>query len=79
MKNDGKLNLCRLKGIIGDKINAILAAAGHNLRMILKHLRKLLKNPYFCFNYLFLTFFTAFLKEIIGYYQENKKFKVRFL
>lgn len=47
MKNDGRLDLSRLKGVIGDKINAVLAACGHNLRMILKHLRKLLKTSYF--------------------------------
>lgn len=35
MKNDGKLDLSRLKGAIGDKINAVLSACGHNLRMIL--------------------------------------------
>lgn len=78
MKNDGRLDLCRLKGIIGDKINAVLAAAGHNLRMILKHLRKLLKNSYFCFNSLFLAFFTAFLREINSFYQKNKKLRARF-
>lgn len=59
MKNDGKLDLSRLKGIIGDKINAVLAACGHNLRMILKHLRKLLKNPYF------VSFFGALLMQMI--------------
>ena len=78
MKNDGRLDLCRLKGIIGDKINAVLSAAGHNLRIILKHIRKLLKNSYFCFNSLFLALLNAFLREIIGFYQENRKFNVRF-
>jgi IS5 family transposase len=43
MKNDGRLGLGRLKGIIGDQINAILAAAGHNLRLILNHIRKMIK------------------------------------
>ena len=47
MKQKGKLGLklglCRLKGIIGDQINAILTGAGHNLRLILNHIRKLLK------------------------------------
>ena len=43
MKQEGKLGLCRLKGIIGDQINALLTGVGHNLRLILKHLRKLLK------------------------------------
>lgn len=77
MKNDGKLNLCRLKGIIGDKINAILVAAGHNLRMILKHIRKLLKNTNFYLNSLFLAFFIAFLKKILSFYQENQKFNMK--
>lgn len=43
MKEDGKLGLCRLKGIIGDKLNAILSGVGHNLRLILNHIRKLLR------------------------------------
>lgn len=43
MKQEGKLGLCKLKGIIGDQINALLTAAGHNLRLILNHIRKLLK------------------------------------
>jgi len=55
MKNDGKLDLSRLKGMIGDKINAVLAACGHNLRMILKHIKKLLRNSFFTS---FLAFFT---------------------
>lgn len=79
MKNDGKLNLCRLKGMIGDKINAVLAACSHNLRMILKHLKKLLKNPNFCCNSLFLAFFMAFLRQIFGFCEENQQFKVKFL
>ena len=43
MKQEGKLGLCRLKGIIGDHINALLTGVGHNLRLILNHIRKLLK------------------------------------
>ena len=41
MKNEAKLGLCRLKGIQGDKINAVLAAAGYNLILILNYIRKL--------------------------------------
>ena len=63
MKNDGKLNLSRLKGVIGDKINAVLAACGHNLRMILKHIKKSLKDPYF------VSFFEAFLVRMIMFYR----------
>ena len=72
MKNDGKLDLSRLKGVIGDKINAVLAACGHNLRMILKHIKKLLRNPFFVS---FLASFTAFLREILGIYRE---FRMKF-
>jgi hypothetical protein len=37
-KNDGRLGRNDLLGTAGDKINAILAAAGHNLRLVLKRL-----------------------------------------
>ncbi len=40
-KNDGRLGRNWLKGPEGDKINAILAAAGHNLRLVLNKLRLL--------------------------------------
>lgn len=43
MNQEGKLGLCRLKGIIGDQINALMTGVGHNLRLILNHIRKLLK------------------------------------
>ena len=43
MKQEGKLELCRLKGIVGDQLNALLTGVGHNLRLILNHIRKLLK------------------------------------
>jgi len=43
MKQEGRLGLCRLKGIVGDQINALLTGVGHNLRLILNHIRKLLK------------------------------------
>lgn len=43
MKQEGKLGLCRLKGIIGNQINALLTGVGHNLRLILNHIRKLMK------------------------------------
>ena len=35
MKNDGKLGKNYLKGVIGDKINAVLSAVAHNTRLIL--------------------------------------------
>jgi IS5 family transposase len=40
-KADGKLGRNWLKGMLGDAQNAILCAAGHNLRKILAHLRHL--------------------------------------
>ncbi len=40
-KFDGKLGRNWLKGMLGDAQNAILCAAGHNLRKILAHLRHL--------------------------------------
>lgn len=39
MKSDGHLGLNRLKGILGDKLNAILAGVGQNFRKILSLLR----------------------------------------
>ena len=42
--------------------------------------RKLPKqNPNSCLTSLFLAFFTVFLREIMSFYQENKKFEVKFL
>ncbi len=34
MKNDGRLDRCYLKGAVGDAINVVMVAAGHNLRKI---------------------------------------------
>ena len=42
MKADGHLDRNYLKGTIGDAINALMAGAGQNLRMILNKLRLLL-------------------------------------
>jgi IS5 family transposase len=39
MKNDGRLTRCPLKGTDGDAIFAVLCGCGHNVRMILRHLR----------------------------------------
>src|SRR5918911_5160816 len=41
MKADGRLGRNYLLGSAGDAINALLVAAGHNLRLILAHLRRL--------------------------------------
>jgi IS5 family transposase len=42
MKTDGVLARNWLKGSEGDAIHAVLCGAGHNLRLILAHLRVLL-------------------------------------
>ena len=42
MKSDGKLGRNHLLGVLGDKINALLCGAGHNIRIILRKLRELL-------------------------------------
>jgi len=39
MKNDGRLTRCSLKGTTGDALFAVLCGCGHNIRMILRHLR----------------------------------------
>ena len=41
MKNDGRLGRNFLKGAAGDAMNALLCAAGHNLRKILRQLAPL--------------------------------------
>jgi IS5 family transposase len=41
MKDSGKLRRNYLKGIIGDALNALLCALGHNLRMIWRTIRSL--------------------------------------
>src|ERR671918_1121623 len=42
MKLDGKLAHNHLKGALGDATHALLCGAGHNLRLILRHLARLL-------------------------------------
>ena len=42
LKADGLLERNHLAGAVGDAINAVLAAAGHNLRLLAAWLRKLL-------------------------------------
>lgn len=39
MKTDGMLDQNCLKGLLGEAVHAVLSSAGHNLRMILAHLR----------------------------------------
>ena len=40
-KNDGRLGRNHLLGTAGDKINALLAAAGHNLRLVRARLARI--------------------------------------
>ncbi|WP_146591453.1 IS5 family transposase [Puniceibacterium confluentis] len=39
MKTDGRLTRCPLKGTEGDALFAVLCGCGHNIRMILRHLK----------------------------------------
>lgn len=41
MKSDGRLTRCARKGTFGDALHAVLCGCGHNIRMILAHLRAL--------------------------------------
>jgi transposase, IS5 family len=43
VKLDGKLGRNHLAGAVGHAIHALLCAAGHNLRLILRHLERLLR------------------------------------
>ncbi|WP_071675903.1 IS5 family transposase [Nioella nitratireducens] len=43
MKTDGRLTRCPLKGTTGDALFAVLCGCGHNIRMILRHLRVFLR------------------------------------
>ena len=40
MKSDGRLACCPLKGIECDMLHAVMCGCGHNLRMILRWIRK---------------------------------------
>ena len=42
MKNDGLLDRCNLKGLLGDALHAILCGIGHNLRLLRAHWAALL-------------------------------------
>jgi IS5 family transposase len=41
MKSEGKLKRNYLKGMLGDTLNALLCAIGHNMRMIWREIRSL--------------------------------------
>ena len=42
-KTEGRLGWNRLRGVLGDKINALMAVIGYNLRLILRALSFLLQ------------------------------------
>jgi transposase, IS5 family len=48
LKSENRLGRCYLRGLIGDHINVILAAAGSNLRKLLRALAPALKNWLVC-------------------------------
>lgn len=50
MKNDGRLTRCPLKGTGGDALFAVLCGCGHNIRMILRHLRAVSRQLIWLFN-----------------------------
>lgn len=52
MKNDGRLTRSTLKGTEGDALFAVLCGCGHNIRMILRHLRKALFRLIWLFTWL---------------------------
>jgi IS5 family transposase len=57
MKTDGRLTRCPLKGTTGDALFAVLCGCGHNIRMILRHLRAFL-----CRFIWLITLFRAFTR-----------------
>lgn len=69
MKEDGKLGRNWLKGSIGDKINALLCGVGHNIRIILRKLRKL-----FSFFLLFPLWWKMFEVDAQEWQRENLAF-----
>lgn len=48
MKSDGKLDRNYLRGVLGDKLNAVLCGIGHNLRLIIRHLHLNSRLPINC-------------------------------
>jgi hypothetical protein len=43
LKTDGRMDRCRPKGALGDALNAVLVAAGHNIRLLLRAMADLLR------------------------------------
>ncbi len=43
LETDGRMDRCRLKSALGDALNAVLVAAGHNLRLLLRAMANLLR------------------------------------
>lgn len=38
MNTAGRMDRCRLKSALGDALHAVLCPAGHNIRLLLRHL-----------------------------------------
>jgi hypothetical protein len=52
LKLDGRMRRCFLKGVLGDAVNVLLCACGHNLRMLLSWLYFALKKYGLILHYL---------------------------
>ena len=59
MKNDGRLGRNWLLGESGDRMNAVLCAAGHNLRLILARLARIFAS--------FLSNLPVFMRFLVGF------------
>jgi transposase, IS5 family len=63
LKSDHALGRNFLKGIDGDKINALLAGIGYNFRLLLRWLR------FFCFNFMVRLWALLFKNSESGFYR----------
>ena len=48
MKHDHRMDRCHLKGEAGDRIHAVLCAAGYNIRWLLRMIVKKGLGPFLC-------------------------------
>ena len=49
LKADHRMGRCYLQGEIGDRLNAVLCAAGYNLRWLMRNLARQRKKAFLCF------------------------------
>ena len=61
MKNDGRLGRNYLLGKDGDRMNVVLSAAGHNLRLILARLASIPDGIFILLSYL-----VAFFRQLLS-------------